>query len=1123
MGQRFAFPRRTLPALPALIAWCLLASLAMAQQTAVEGSDAAPAPVKAPAAQVAAEALPDVLILKDKNGKLQTLPGFTLEQFDALWKLRNQLDQQNLPPAYAIGELALSGRADASRATLQARFTLTVHAEGWVRVPLRLDDVVLVERAAYDGPGQHVLNFDAKGDGYVLWIRGAAGQTHTLTLKVMAPVNSIGSESHLRLSVPRVAVANLDLDVPLPRVRAKVIDGGTLESVKETSKDQSHLKMVGLGGPCDISWHAADALVADLPTVLEANGIVAMRITPQSISCDARLTVRSLGGEFDQFQVRLPAGASSVGAPQPGVTLTDAGADESQRRLLNVKLEKKTAGPIEVRLTTERSHQSPQHEEPIDLAGFEVPAAVRQWGTVTVAVEANWQAIWGETKHVRQIDDVAQTPRRDERTTGFEYFVQPYSLPVRVVPQLTRVRVEPQYAITVGSAQAELRAKFKYTVRGAKVRSLEIDMPGWEIDSLGPEKLVDVDAALSSLTQPFVVPLIQSTSGELEITLEAHRALSAPGDAVELELPRPRGEAIVPASVAVVPADNIELTVDTQRSVSLAPQAAGPQFQLPESQQDPLYFRTDGSSPKLVTGMKIHEQAISAAVTAQLEVHERETRVEQHFKFLVAYQPTEHLLLSVPTALRADRLSITLDGQKIAAVASTQRAEADAETATVRVPLPRARIGPVELVVSYLARHEKLSSIANTVVTIPLVMPAEGQLTSNQLNVVSKSGVAVRIPKGEWSEEPRTTAAADSPGIALTARRALSRVALALTSTERRTESVTTIQQAWIQTRLSDTQRQDRAVFRITSGEPRLMLALPPGADLTTLELEVDGQGVPPESIRQQEVSLALPGAARREHLLELRYHFAGRPAKGDLSLAPPTIKSAAWAQQAFWQLIAPATEHMLWGPQHFTPEYFWQWTGFYWNRQAVWDQRDLENWIGVSPAGDSLALNEESAQQYAARQQRISHATNQYLFSTVGAVEPLELTTVSRTRLVVWASLPLLAFGLLLIYAPAARHPAVLFVVVVLLMAAMLIDPEAALLMAQAASLGVVLCAAAIVLARLSIRPEPLSTAPTHGSSRVQMERNVTEIYQRPPVGELQASTTTNPFAPNLTEDAPQ
>jgi hypothetical protein len=210
----------------------------------------------------------------------------------------------------------------------------------------------------------------------------------------------------------------------------------------------------------------------------------------------------------------------------------------------------------------------------------------------------------------------------------------------------------------------------------------------------------------------------------------------------------------------------------------------------------------------------------------------------------------------------------------------------------------------------------------------------------------------------------------------------------------------------------------------------------------------------------------------------------------------------------------------VLGAPADFACEHRWVFSDLFWRRRALLDERALESWIGVESEAAALQLEGESAEDFHARASRQALATNRYLYSTVGGTAPLTVHTISRSRLVLWASLPLLACGLILIYLPAARHPATVLVVAAIVAIGTLIDPESALLVAQAASLGLVLAALAWVLARVSLRTTP-STVPIRGSSRA-MERPFTEIYQRAPASGSQPSTSTNPLVPASAPEVP-
>ena len=110
---------------------------------------------------------PSTYYLKDKQGNLQAVPNFTLEDFEELYKLKHQLGQGDPRPRYVLQQMLATGSVNAAgQAELNIQFRILVNEDQWTRIPLRLDQAVLRETAQYQGPGEHILNFE--GDGGVM-------------------------------------------------------------------------------------------------------------------------------------------------------------------------------------------------------------------------------------------------------------------------------------------------------------------------------------------------------------------------------------------------------------------------------------------------------------------------------------------------------------------------------------------------------------------------------------------------------------------------------------------------------------------------------------------------------------------------------------------------------------------------------------------------------------------------------------------------------------------------------------------------------------------------------------------------------------------------------------------
>jgi hypothetical protein len=347
-----------------------------------------------------------------------------------------------------------------------------------------------------------------------------------------------------------------------------------------------------------------------------------------------------------------------------------------------------------------------------------------------------------------------------------------------------------------------------------------------------------------------------------------------------------------------------------------------------------------------------------------------------------------------------------------------------------------------------------------------LPMPEDGELLANTLLVKAARNTSVLPRGGPWKAADREAVGnGTEPAVELTAAKRTNRADLELRWEGGDTAASTIVDRAWIQSWLTSAARQDRAVYQFTSSRSALEVGLPDGAAADTILL--DGRVVESRAVGEGRVVVPLAGGGNRHRfVLELRYHFPeARPPRGDMDLEFPRLGADVWVRRLYWQLILPANEHLIGDPDGFMGECVWGWRGYFWGRQPLLDQSQLESWSG---AANGAALPERA---------------NLYLFSSLGKVGQAEVRTAGRTWLVLWASGVALVAGLLLIYVPACRHPASLLAAGIVLAAVGLAAPEPTLLLAQAAVLGLALTLLAGLLERSVgrrrgrvLRKEPLS-----------------------------------------------
>ena len=1082
-------------------------SLAVAQDNSPAPTDPAKATPSPPPAPVtlrqAEEVQPPVFHLKDKDGRLLAVPGFSFETFMELYKLKNELEQPVRKPRYSLQRIAVTGKADAERADLAVEYRILLDSNSWVRVPLRLEQGVLSEPALYEGKGEYFVHFE-EGEGYVGWLHGEAGQEHRLTLHVLVPLTKIGDATRLRLGFPRATASELMLNAPLADALAKVSEGAALRSAVATG-NTTLLTIVGLASDFELTWRPADARVAEGQSGLEVVGATLARLDSRGIDWESTLTVRSYSDPFDRFHVRLPRGAVLTADSTPSYTLSMVAAKGGADRVVEVRLARKTTGPWTLKLAARRNCDPAKPDEWFELCGFEVVESARQWGHVAVGITGDWRVLWGPERSVRRTDQWPDSLRYDDVVAGFEYSAQPCSLTARLVTRQTHIGVEPEYLILIDPEQARLEARLKYSIRGAKAFAVEVNLLGWEFDQVEPESLITADAVAVSSSGVVSIPLAQPTTGQMELVLRAHRPIAKGATTLTLPLPQPQPSSLEPATVVVLPADNVELVPGSPGMVGLSRQQVAPPMQLPDRQQEPLVFQAEGTKATFACGMRIHIQAVTVNATSQLSVDARVVHVEQRLVHTITYEPLDRLELDVPRAvLGAEGFSLQVDDQTLVPVPAEEKGRSKSPTTRLLLPLPKAYLGTCELVVRYTVPMAPPISQTTTVVPVPLVMSALGKLSKNRLNVVPAAGISARPQDAFWTRlAEESFRPGRSRGQSWESAEPTPQASLAVVLESQEPQRATVIERAWVQTWLTPrATRQDRAVFRFVSNEREIEVTLPDGVVQGQLLAMLDGKPVIAQSSEAGHVVFALPtDESTRPRRLELRYHFAeGQFHRGWLNVELPRIGRDVWIRRVYWQLVVPRNEHVAVEPAGWTRESTWGWSNYFFERRPVLEQSQLETWVGV--AHQSLLPS------------GLPESTNRYLFSNVGPVGPAEVFVVGRTWIVLFASGGVLLLGLLAIYLPVIRHPAVLLMAAVALAYAGLVYPEPTLMIAQAASLGLGLGLFAAVLERLA-RHYAGPAAPVEPPPS-PLEKKSTQIFRpAPSVGGSLPSSESKPASP--------
>ena len=259
----------------------------------------------------------------DSDGRPQPMPGMTYEDFLAAWKKLNQPKAADDQPGFTIQSIRFDGTAQDQRAELKFEATILILAEGSVEVPLGLVGGILQDKPQFGhgaptgeqpaadnaaaGSSDDYLAYDPEHGGYIAHISGRAGELRTVSFGLIVPLLRDGSEITLPINCPRTLSSQLNLTINTPIAEARAANGAIL-SQELVNNSQTIVKVAGATGLFRLTWQSAGRDSPTATSVLNALGSVRVSIDGRGVRSDARLTVRSYGGTFDQFRVRLPAG-----------------------------------------------------------------------------------------------------------------------------------------------------------------------------------------------------------------------------------------------------------------------------------------------------------------------------------------------------------------------------------------------------------------------------------------------------------------------------------------------------------------------------------------------------------------------------------------------------------------------------------------------------------------------------------------------------------------------------------------------------------------------------------------------------------------------------------------------
>ena len=1020
--------------------------------------------------------------LKDRDGNLVPVPGFSYEHYRDLVLQAEKSDTE--PPAYSIEKLTLQGTIEEDICQLELDVVTHVRKSGWVMVPLRLPRAALRDAIAGSvdpkpaSPAETVNlihRFDAK-EGHVVWLWGVKDRRHTLRLPLTTQLVHAAGEEQLSVSLPRASETRLSIDVPylIDSAMAKSGDG----LVETTPRDgRSQVTVTGATGELTLAWRSEEEATVARVLDLDAASDISVNVeTRDTIGFSAKMHVSRAGGLVRRLFVRLPPQTDLVPRRARDFTTALATADDlseagfDPQRFANVAVARvdfeKPAENSDVTLEAAYKAAATERRGAIELAGFEVLGAGRQTGFVTISAPAGWSLKATPDAAAFRTDEESSLLGPSRATARYRFVRQPFSLPVEVAPQPPRTVVEPTYIATVQPQRVTMSATLDYEVRGPRPPFVEISLADWKLDSAGPESLVDFEPPESDVVRLNLQP---GPGGEFSLQLELHRDVPADNLDLDFALPRASATQVLPATLLVTALENVVLTPQNDQLRSLVAETRTSQLPPGVAARALVYRELPASaeSPRFVATCQVRKRRVTAIVDGRAQIGPQKADVEQNLSLQVAYEPLSILTLDAPADATLGDLRVSQSGQLLDVREESLGNVSGLPTRRWRVELLEPVLGAVDLSVRY---RLSLPKEGNLQLPLLAVAEEEGIVTARQQLLLAKAAEGQLAFAPTQPDGPAVSVSDTPQGTLLIWPRRASRLELARTLNGSAAGPALRIERQWLQLWLSPSAQRDRLVARVEGAGEQLSVALPTGVAAEDITVLVDGQ--PPRSLKLegQTLVIRIEPSAGNHRTVELWYLLPGKTASllpQQRTLELPRIQGAAAPSQCWLQVVTPASEQVLYSPSPVASEQTWRKQGLLWKRAGALTTAELEEWAGAQQAENLFA------------------ETNEALYMTLGQAPLLDVVVWGSRWLWLCAAGGVFLAGMLAQYISRGRLMVVIGGLGGLALLATLMAPEIMLCVSQYAGAGVLLLVAVMWSLRISGSAAP--AAYRHSASLAQ------------------------------------
>lgn len=991
-------------------------------------------------------------------------------------------------PEAVVESVAVTGEVKGDLAELAVEYGISVAIANPVWVPIRLDDLNLVDVR----DGDKVLPpHNVAGKGWQVELTGRG--KHTVRVRLNVRLKSSADGSRLDFAIPEATSTRLDLEIP-----RKVLDavaGANEPIVPQPIAGGARTRLVQAMTPrsrLDVSWHVEAEPQAQLPPLLSIQGEIAIDIDPDSFRTRSSWIIHAIRGVERSLVFRLDRNDEVLeleldGQPNPPAGIE--GDDGARRLTINLSEPLRPGAPRKLMIATRRPLNAGATTR-LSFVGFPLNNARGQNGMIGIVKNGS---VWVQPeagRGLRQVDP-RELPSESLRVRpatllAYQFSDQPFELKLQIEPYPPLVSTLSRTRIGLTARQARVETSIQYQTARGRLFDVTVALPkGLELESVGPPEFVESSKIVAEAADGARLLNVLLTSRARErntfsLALAGRQAID-PSRPVAVDLFQPRGTTTGGGRVAVV--GDRSLTVELPEG---APDGAGADEFRPTTSDPPsdwpwpadrsaagtgeavvLWLRHDGNPSNLPLRIGVHPRQTVHRTTLFVQPQRSRVDIRQESVSTVRFGSLSTLEILVPPALQAHW---ELDADEVAG-----REDLGLDPSgdrIVRLRFAREVNGKVRLkFVSRLPFARPLDSKAWSEVVIPWIRIRGGSTEPTQATFATDPAIELEEPGAGW-EPLAADGASSSDG-----NKSLRRFTLSETDSQvaelrvrARARPVVAlpslvIPRLWIRTvQGPDDQLRTTARCWVESSDGTLSVALPPGAEwvraragdkpLTEYEAVSHAGGY---LLRLPNQGGSAPILVEIEYTLHAR--FAGTP------WVPLRLLDGGLITETLWEVRVPWYRAIVGVPSGWTDENEWFWDRYSWRRRPWKSPQALAAWVS--------GLHSSAPPEIADGEMRSDYRS--YLFGRTGTPSALRLLFVWWPLLVAFSSGTVLLVGGVTILVVRPQYRLLLSVALAFGVAiAAAFQPSATFLALQSGLMGGVLLIVTSLVQRLVVRRRP-------------------------------------------------